>query len=197
MQDRPRALASAGPRRYDGGVARLALALLCSLAWLLGYGASHAAAQYVEGPSGRDVVVAYNTGLRFAVAPGVIVLPDRGEVGFSIAGDMRYGFDLKPVILAPGVRLAGYFPPRSTAALGLGTLRLTIPIGSFGPFVVGGVGPGYVSDPSRVGLAYLAGGGFMMHFGLRFAIGVEAAYQAVTGTHFGVLSFGPSFLIGF
>jgi hypothetical protein len=178
-------------------VARFALALFSLLAWLLSHGESPAVAQYVEGPSARDIVVAYNTGLRFALAPGVIVLPDRGEVGFSIAGDMRYGFALKPIILAPGARVAGYFPPHGTAALGLATLRLTVPVGPLGPFVVGGAGPGYVSDPSRAGLAYLAGGGLMVHFGTRFAFGAEVAYQAIAATNFGVISFGPSFLIGF
>src|SRR5688500_5197640 len=70
-----------------------------------------AQAQTAYEPSARDIVVAYNTGLRFAIAPGVFIPTNGGRVGFSIAGEVRYGFELGPLILAPGVRLAAYFPP--------------------------------------------------------------------------------------
>jgi hypothetical protein len=147
-------------------------------------------------PTSRDIVVAYNVGWRFSIAPGVFIPVDDGNIGFSIAGDVRYGFDLGPLVLAPGVRLAGYFPSDLTVLAGLGTLRATFPVGMFGPFVQGGVGPGWVSEPSKAGLAWLAGGGFMVHFGTRFGFGAEASYQAITGTDFNALFIGPSFLIG-
>jgi hypothetical protein len=157
---------------------------------------AQAQSSYAE-PSARDIVVAYNTGLHFSIAPGVFIPTHGGDVGFSIAGDMRYGFDLGALVLAPGVRLAGYFPPHVNIVTALATLRLVFPIGPFAPFVVGGAGPGYVSADSQTGLAYLGGGGFMVHIGTHFGIGAEASYQAITGTDFAALFFGPLLLLAF
>jgi len=148
-------------------------------------------------PSARDVVFAYNTGLRVAIAPGVFIPTRGGRVGFSVAGDLRYGFKLGPVVLAPGLRPAAYFPPRQRIVTGLGTLRVTFPVGPVGPFILGGVGPGWVRRPSHVGVAYLGGGGFMVHIGTQFGIGVEATYQAITGTDFAALFVGPLLLLAF
>lgn len=149
-------------------------------------------------PKSRDIVIAYNRGLRFGISPGIMISPSSGDVGFSIAGDVRYGFALgDAVVLAPGLRLGGYFPPDQTIVIGLGTLRLTVPVGPVGPFVVGGVGPGWVKEPSEVGAAWLAGGGFVVHIGTSFGIGAEVGYQAIAKTDFGALFFGPLFLLSF
>jgi hypothetical protein len=78
--------------------------------------------------------------------------------------------------------------------VGLATARFTFPVGPVGPFVVGGVGPGWIKDPSQVGLAYLAGAGFIVHIGTRFGIGAEVSYQAITKTGFDALFFGPLIL---
>ena len=148
-------------------------------------------------PRPRDIVVAYSKGLRFGISPGFMFAPKSGEIGFSIAGDVRYGFDLGALVLAPGARVAGYFPAHQTIVMGLATLRLTFPVGPVGPFVVGGAGPGWVEDPSQVGVAYLGGAGFMVHIGTRFGVGAEVSYQAIVGTWFDALFFGPLFLLSF
>jgi hypothetical protein len=148
-------------------------------------------------PSARDVVFAYNTGLRIALAPGVFIPTHGGRVGFFIAADVRYGFRLGALVLAPGIRPAFYFPPHNRIVTGLGTLRLTFPVGPVGPFIVAGVGPGWVRKPSHVGVAYLGGGGFMAHIGTSFGLGVEATYQAITGTDFAALFVGPLLLLAF
>jgi hypothetical protein len=146
--------------------------------------------------SKRDIVVAYNTGLRFSIAPGVFI-PLHGPAGFSISGDVRYGIEIGPVIVAPGIKLAGYFPSDLTILAGFATARVTWPLGPVGPYVLGGLGPGWVSSPSNVGLAWLAGGGLMVYIGDRFGIGAEATYQAITGTNFQALFVGPSLLLAF
>jgi hypothetical protein len=143
--------------------------------------------------SARDVVVAYNTGWRFSIAPGVLIAD--GDVGFSIAGDVRYGFEVGPVVLAPGARVAGYFPPGFYALDALATGRITYPVGPVGPYLVGGIGPGYLSDPSAAGAAYLGGGGLMIHIGTSFAFGAELTYFGITGTDFH--AFGPALLLMF
>lgn len=150
-----------------------------------------------ERVSSRDIVVAYNTGLRISLAPGVFIPSDGGRVGFSIAGDVRYGFEVGPTVLAPGARVAAFFPSGFFALTALATGRITVPVGPLGPYVLGGVGPGYVSDPARAGLSYLGGGGLMIHIGESFGIGAEAVYFGIAGTDFRALFVGPALLLNF
>ena len=145
-------------------------------------------------PSRRDVVVAHNTGLRFTLAPGVIVPTNGASAGFSLAGDVRFGIEMGPIIVAPGVRLAGYWPSGPNAYTLLGMLRVTVPVGPVGPYVLGGVGPGWVTSPERTDVAYVLGGGAMVHIGSRFGIGLEVTFQAITDTRFKAMFFGPSLL---
>lgn len=150
-----------------------------------------------EEPSARDVVFAYNAGFRVSIAPGVFIPTRAGGVGFFIASDLRYGFKLGPLVLAPGLRPSFYFPPHQRIITGLATLRLTFPVGPVGPFILGGGGVGWINDPSHVGVAYLGGGGFMVHIGTQFGIGAEASYQAITGTRFAAVFVGPLLLLAF
>ncbi len=174
----------------------LSLALaLCAAVWLAPSARAQEGAR--EGPSGREVVIAHNIGWRFAIAPGLFIPVNGGDVGFAISGDVRHGYALGPVVLAPGLRLAGYFPSDLTVLAGFATARLTVPIGPVGPFIQGGLGPGWVSEPSEVGLAHLLGGGVLFHIGMRLALGAEVTYQGITGTHFKALFVGPSLLFGF
>lgn len=149
-------------------------------------------------PDAREIVAAYNQGLRIGIAPGVFIPARGGRVGFSVAADVRYGFRVAPaLVIAPGLRLGGYFPPRERIAMALGMLRLTVPIGPVGPYVMGGAGVGWVRTEETVGVAYLGGGGFMVHIGTRFGIGAEASYSAITSTRFRVIAVGPIFLLSF
>ena len=156
-----------------------------------------AAQEALRPPTARETVVAYNVGPRFSIAPGIFLPHGDGGVGFSLAGDFRYGYELGPVVLAPGVRLAGYFPSGYVALSALGTARLTVPMGPVGPYIMAGAGPGYVTKPSEAGLAFMAGGGLMIYIGRSFAFGAEAAYLGITGTGFRALFIGPSLLLGF
>lgn len=121
---------------------------------------------------------------------------DGGPLGGGIDAGLRYGFAAGPTIVAPGIRAAGYLVSQRFVALGMPTLRVTLPGGPFAPFVTGGVGPRWISNPEQTGLAVLAGGGLMIHFGRVFAIGAEATYQTVTGTDMRSVAIGPSILLG-
>jgi len=178
--------------------------VLALAAGLLGLAPSLASAQYVappprelREPTGSDLVYIYNIGLRVSLAPGLFVPLDGGRVGFSLGGDVRFGIPLGPVIVAPGLRVAGYWPSGYYGVIGLATTRITVPLGPVGPYVLGGVGPGHVSKPSDTGLAYQAGGGFMVYVGTAFGFGAEASYLAITGTNFRSLFIGPALLLGF
>jgi len=150
-----------------------------------------------QGEPDNNIIARYNTGLRYSLAPGLFIPLNGERVGFSITGDARYGFDFGPAIVAPGLRLAGYFPSGVTILSALVTARVTVPIGRVGPYVLGGVGPGWVSEPSEAGLAYMLGGGVHAFLGQSFALGAEVTYQSITGTAFESLFFGPSILLGF
>ena len=125
-----------------------------------------------------------------------ILVPDEGSAGGGLELSTRYGFPVGPVILAPGARLGGYYLQERLIGLVLGTGRATLPIGPLAPFVQAGAGAGGLSNPGDGGLAWLVGGGLMIHFGYHFAVGAEVSWQGITGTGFEVLSIGPSLVIG-
>jgi len=146
---------------------------------------------------GRALVSAYNSGFQWGIAPGVVF--SRGKAGFAVGLRFGYGFDTGPVILVPGVRLAGYFLDPNVY-VGMPTFKLVLPIDRFAPFVEGGAGAGHVAADgatgAKTGLALMGGGGFMIHFS-RIAFGAEASYQVITGTGFKGFGVGPILAIGF
>ncbi|MDF2694706.1 MAG: hypothetical protein K0S65_3089 [Labilithrix sp.] len=147
---------------------------------------------------GRMLVSLYNSGFQWGISPGVII--SDGKAGFALGLRFGYGFDTGPVILVPGIRLAGYFIDPNVY-LGMPTFKLVLPIDRFAPFIEGGAGVGHVSagDPpndAATGAALMGGGGFMIHFS-RVAFGAEASYQVVTGTDFKGFGVGPILAIGF
>jgi len=139
----------------------------------------------------------YNQGFQWGIGPSILVPTDGGPLGGGLTLDARYGIEAGPVIVAPGGRLAGYYRSRHFTGFVMPTARVTVPLGPLAPFVVGGVGPGFMSNPSEGGVALMGGGGLMVHFGRVFGLGAEVTYQVITGTEFRALSIGPSLLFGF
>lgn len=147
---------------------------------------------------GRRIVVAWNTGFQWGIAPGVFI--QHGDAAFALGLRFGYGFDTGSVIIVPGVRLAGYFATPNVY-LGMPVLKLVLPIDRFAPFVEAGAGGGYVADTDEVaakgGVALMAGTGFMIHFTMRFGLGVEANYTTITGTDFHGIGVGPILALAF
>lgn len=143
-----------------------------------------------------SAAVVANTGFHVGIGPVILIPPGNRPIGGGLDLDLRYGIGLDPVIVAPGGRLAGYFISGRFIGMAMPTARLTLPVGPLAPFLSGGVGGGWISNPSEAGVALLGGGGLMVHFGRVFALGVEATYQTITGTDFHSLAIGPSILIG-
>ena len=145
----------------------------------------------------RAIVLAYNTGFQWHVAPGIAFPSGGGAAALYLNASFGYGFEAGAVVLTPALRITGYFTDPA-AYLGMATGRVTLPVGRFAPFVEVGAGPGLVSatsgaggDPSQVGVAWAAGGGAMFHFNARFGLGAQAGYQAITNTSFKAITFGP------
>ena len=156
-----------------------------------------------EMSEGRRIVVAYNTGFQWGLAPGVVFAG--GNASFFLGVRFGYGIDTGNVIVVPGVKLSAYFTDPNVY-IGMPVMKLVYPIGHFAPFVEGGAGVGYVagydidsrtSVDAKTGVALLAGGGFMVHFSWKFGLGVEANYQTVTGTDFHGFGIGPILAIAF
>ncbi len=138
-----------------------------------------------------------NRGFRLGLGP-VLLLPsrDNGPYGGGLTLDGRYGIKAGPTVLAPGGRLSGYGISGRFIGTAMPTFRVTVPIGPLAPYIVGGLGPGWISNPSEGGLAILGGGGLMIHVGRVLSLGIEATYQTITGTEFNSVALGPSIGIG-
>ena len=137
-----------------------------------------------------------NRGLRFGLGPEILLPTDSGPMGGGLVLDGRYGIKAGPTVLAPGGRLGGYLISSRFAGTAMPTFRITLPVGPLAPFAVGGIGIGGMSNPGESGLAWLGGGGLMIHFGRVLAIGAEITYQRITGTEFETLGIGPSIQFG-
>jgi hypothetical protein len=143
----------------------------------------------------RAVIAGYYAGFHWGIDPGVVF--GNGKVGFGIALRLEYGIDTGSVIITPGVSLGGYFLDPNVY-VGMPTAKVALPIGWFVPFVEGGAGVGHVaSQPGTTGLALLGGGGFMIHASPNVAFGVEAGYETILGTDFGVILLGPVLAFSF
>lgn len=154
-------------------------------------------AAHAQEDDSESVAMRANKGLKIGLGP-TILMPQRdgGPLGGGLALDGRYGIKAGPTVLAPGGRLSGYLQSSRFTGIAMPTFRVTLPAGPLAPYIVGGVGGGWLSNPSDSGLAVMGGGGLMIHFGRFFAIGAEATYQRITTTPFEVLAIGPSISFG-
>lgn len=175
----------AGMSRRKGALFSLA-ALCCALCLPAG----SARAQVPDTPAWRS-----NVGFVSSIGIAVLV-PDEGSAGFGLEPTLRYGIPTGPVIIAPGARLGGYYLSERVIGTLMPTLRVTLPLGPLAPFGQGGLGVGGISNPGDGGLAWLAGGGLMIHFGGVLSLGAEVNYQGITGTGYEALSIGPTIVIG-
>lgn len=152
-----------------------------------------------EPPPEPSLVRRYAVGPRLIIAPGVFI-PSSGSAGFTLGVIGGYGFDLGPVILTPGVIAQGSWSSDWSVYTGLGGLRLTLPLGRFGPYVEGGIGYGHVGGPfgySAGGLALRAGAGFIMFFSQSFALGLSVTYDTIIDTPYKSWGIAPLILLAF
>jgi len=145
-----------------------------------------------------------NRGLQSTFGPSLLIPTDGDDsYGGGLELGLRYGMKVGPTILAPGGRVAGYYQPKRLVGDVMPTIRWTIPLGPLAPFLEAGVGAGAATNPGRGGVAILAGGGLMIHFGNVLGLGARAAYETIPGTagegkpRFSVLSVGPMLQLGF
>ncbi|MBS2023514.1 MAG: hypothetical protein JST92_14000 [Deltaproteobacteria bacterium] len=114
-------------------------------------------------------------GFHLSIAPGVYLPSDGSPAGFSLSASGRYGLDLGRWVISPGASLQLDLSDPSLLAV-VPTVRVTFPIGIFGPFVQGGLGFAHVfGDFPASSPMYQAGGGFV--FALqRWHLGLEVMY---------------------
>jgi hypothetical protein len=143
-----------------------------------------------------SIVRQFERGFHFTLVPSVYFPTGPGSAGFALGIEGRYGIDLGSVIVAPGAMFTTYFGDRNVY-LGGGTVRVTWPVGRFGPYVEAGLGVGGISNPGQTGVLLLAGAGFMAYIGDRFGLGLSVRYEKITGTDFGAFILGPSILLAF
>jgi hypothetical protein len=141
---------------------------------------------------------AWRSNVGFQLGTGLLVLlpSGGGSAGVGAQVEGRYGFVLGPSVIAPGGELSLYWLSSRVIGTLMPTLRITLPLGPLAPYVRGGAGGGGLSNPGEGGLAWLGGGGLMIHFSERISLGVEVSYQAITGTEFRGLSISPMLSLG-
>jgi hypothetical protein len=150
-------------------------------------------------PPEPSLVRQYAVGPRLIIAPGVFI-PSSGSAGFTLGIIGGYGFDLGPVILTPGVIGQGSWSSDWTVYSGLGGLRVTLPLGNFGPYVEAAIGYGHVGGPfnySAGGLALRGGAGFIFFFSAKFALGVAVGYDTIVDTGYKSWTIAPLILLSF
>jgi hypothetical protein len=146
-----------------------------------------------------SLVRRYAVGPRLTIAPGVFI-PATGSAGFALGVEGAYGLDVGPIIVAPTIAFQGDWSGDWTVYSGLGGVRVTLPLGNFGPFVDFALGYGHVGGPlnySAGGLAVRAGGGFIFFFSPSFALGLAVRYDAIVDTGFKGWIIAPTLLIAF
>jgi hypothetical protein len=140
---------------------------------------------------------AWNSNVGFISGLGIAILfAEDGSAGGGLELSARYGIPASFVVFAPGGRVGGYYLDERFIGILMPTGRVTVPLGPFAPFVQAGAGAGVLTNPGDGGLAWLGGGGLMIHFGGVLSIGAEVNYEGITGTGFEVLSIGPTLVIG-
>jgi hypothetical protein len=157
---------------------------------------STGAAEAQERRDSESAAFQANRGLNIGIGPSILVPTDDGPMGGGLVLDGRYGIAAGPTVLAPGGRLSGYLISRRFVGTAMPTFRVTLPAGPLAPFLVGGVGGGWMSNPPESGVGLMAGGGLMIHFGRLLAIGAEVTYQTITNTEFQNIAIGPSISFG-
>ena len=152
-----------------------------------------------EPPPQPSLVRRYAVGPRLLIAPGVFI-PSTGSAGFTLGVIGGYGFDLGPVILTPGIIGQGSWSSDWNVYSGLGGLRVTLPLGNFGPYVEGALGYGHVGGPlgySAGGLAVRGGAGFIFFFSPQFALGLGVSYDTIIDTPYKSWGIAPVILLAF
>lgn len=176
-----------------------AFALTTSLACLVAALAPRAARAEERRPEGEteSVAMAANRGLHIGLGPALL-FPSRpdGPYGGGLDIEGRYGIKIASTVLAPGGLAGGYFLSGRVVALAMPTLRLTVPVGPFAPYGLGGVGVGGLTNPGDGGIALMGGGGVMVHFGRVVAVGVELTYRTIVDTEYGGVVLGPMIAFG-
>jgi hypothetical protein len=171
---------------------RLVLVLMVTSAAVVGVSRDAAAQESEESPA-----MSANRGFKLGIGPTLLFpMREGGPYGGGLNLEGRYGIKVGPTVVAPGGMLAGYTISGRFIGMAMPTARFTVPVGPLAPYLVGGVGGGWISNPSEGGLALLGGGGLMIHFGRVFALGAEATYQTITNTDFGGLALGPVISFG-
>jgi hypothetical protein len=146
-----------------------------------------------------SLVRRYSVGPRLIIAPGIFI-PSTGSAGFTLGIIGGYGFDLGPVILTPGVIGQGSWSSDWNVYTGMGGLRLTLPLGNFGPYVEAALGYGHVGGPlnySSGGLAVRGGAGFILFFSQSFALGLSVTYDTIVDTPYKSWGIAPLILLAF
>jgi len=131
-----------------------------------------------------------HTGWEFSMTPVLIAAQDGYGLGGGADPELRYTRDLGDSRLSAGWRIGAYYVRNRVGVTATPTLRLTVPVGDFEPYVAMGMGYGWIPESGEEGMATLSRAGFTFRFNRRFTVGLEGTAQRIEDTEFFFPSLG-------
>jgi len=168
--------------------------VICGFA--LGSTLVHARHACAQEPERESAAMEANKGFQLSIAPTFLLPVNDSPWGGGASLEARYGVQAGRTVFAPGLRGSAYVVDGRFVGMPMGTVKWTIPVGPLAPFLVGGLGAGFLLNPADSGPALMGGGGMMIHFGRLLGVGAEVTYQTITNTRFHNVALGPTIMIG-
>ncbi len=130
------------------------------------------------------------TGWELSMTPVLVAAKDGYDMGGGADPELRYTRDMGDSRLSAGWRVGVYYARNRVGITATPTLRLTVPVGAFEPYVAMGMGYGWIPETEEEGMATLSRAGFTYRFSRRFTVGLEGTAQRIDGTEFSFPSLG-------
>ncbi len=139
----------------------------------------------------KDRTYGPHEGFRVAATPGVAFDFDNSSMGFNLGLEGTLGFELGPIVVAGGIAAQMLVSKGTSILMGFPEVRIIVPIGDFGPFVVAGAGIGADGTTGKADLAIRAGGGVQYVFTDEISVVLGGAYHIVGDRSIASIELGP------
>jgi hypothetical protein len=124
-------------------------------------------------------------------ATPVLIPPDDGYGwGGGADPELKYTLALGAARVSVGGRVGVYYAKDQFGVSAMPTLRLTVPVGAFEPYVAGGLGYGWLTRSGHKDFISMARAGFLYRFSKSFALGLEGTVQRLDDSNYRFFSVG-------
>ena len=131
-----------------------------------------------------------HSGWSLNATPVLIPADDGYGWGGGADPELKYTLGLGAARVSVGGRVGLYYAKDQFGVSAMPTLRLTVPVGAFEPYVAGGVGYGWLTESGHKDFISMARAGFLYRFSKSFAIGLEGTTQQLDDSNYRFFSVG-------